>query len=73
MSKRIPALLLTDILTSIDKIETFTQGLDFAYFLADTRTVEAVERNFEIIGEAANQLPKTLQQVNSHISLAQRR
>ena len=67
MSKRIPALLLTDILTAIEKIETYTEGLDYESFLADTRTVDAVERNFEIIGEATNQLPKELQQANSQI------
>ncbi len=55
MSKRIPTLLITDILTPINKIKTHTKGLDYDAFLADSRTVDAVERNFEIIGEAANQ------------------
>ncbi|MBD2756473.1 HepT-like ribonuclease domain-containing protein [Spirosoma validum] len=67
MSKRIPALLIADILTSIAKIESYTSGLIYESFLADRRTVEAVERNFEIIGEAANQLSKDFQQNNSHI------
>lgn len=67
MSKRIPVLLLADILTAINKIETYTEGLDYSSFLADSRTVEAVERNFEIIGEAANQLPETVQMEYSHI------
>ena len=56
MSKRNNKLLIDDILSSIQKIKTYTLGLDFNSFLLDTRTVEAVERNFEIIGEAANQL-----------------
>jgi uncharacterized protein with HEPN domain len=67
MSKRIPALLVADILTAISKIETYTYGFDYEAFLADRRTVEAVERNFEIIGEAANQISTEFQEENSHI------
>ncbi len=68
MSKRNNALLLADILTAINKIKTYTAGLDFDGFMADSRTVEAVERNFEIIGEAANQLTVDFQQAHSDIS-----
>jgi uncharacterized protein with HEPN domain len=42
--------------------------MDFAAFMADTRTVDAVERNFEIIGEAANQLPVDFQQSHTEIA-----
>ncbi len=47
MSKRNNKLLLADILTAINKIQTYTQGLDYEAFMADSRTVDAVERNFE--------------------------
>ena len=67
MSKRDPTLLLADILLAIGKIKTYTEGLDFDSFMADSKTIDAVERNFEIIGEAANQLPKSLQDANPSI------
>ena len=35
----------------------YTNGLSYEQFLADSKTVDAVIRNFEIIGEAANRLP----------------
>ncbi len=34
-------------------------GLDFTSFNKDRKTQDAVVRNFEVIGEAANKLPKT--------------
>lgn len=67
MSKRDSALLIADILLAISKIKIYTEGLDFDGFIADSKTVDAVERNFEIIGEAANQLPKSLQEANPSI------
>lgn len=58
MSKRDPNLLIGDILESAHKILDYTVGLDFEDFIKDTKTVDAVIRNFEIIGEAANRLPE---------------
>ena len=57
MSKRDPSVLLDDIRSSIKKIQRYTTGLDEASFLADEKTIDAVIRNLEIIGEAAKQLP----------------
>jgi uncharacterized protein with HEPN domain len=57
MSKREPSVLLDDIRTSIGKIERYIANLDEASFLADEKTIDAVVRNLEIIGEAAKQLP----------------
>jgi len=56
MSKRDSKLLLEDILDSTLKIKQYTAELDFETFLADDKTIDAVVRNFEIIGEAANRL-----------------
>lgn len=58
MSKRTPRLLLEDILHSVDKISEYTNGISFDEFLNDSKTSDAVIRNFEIIGEAANRLPE---------------
>lgn len=37
-------------------------GISFETFLADDKTVDAVVRNFEIIGEAARQIPETFKE-----------
>jgi uncharacterized protein with HEPN domain len=58
MSKRKPALLLKD--KSAFLIEEYTEGWDFETFYRDSKTRDAVIRNFEIIGEAANGLPNDL-------------
>ncbi|NCV86346.1 MAG: DUF86 domain-containing protein [Oxalobacteraceae bacterium] len=57
MSKRNPALLINDILDSCNKILQYTSYMSFEEFLKDSKTIDAVIRNFEIIGEAANRLP----------------
>ena len=62
MSKRSPQLLLADILESANKILTYTQGLSFEQFIADSKTIDAVIRNFEIIGEAANRLSEEIRE-----------
>jgi uncharacterized protein with HEPN domain len=46
-------LRVEDILACIAKIQSYTAGMDFDQFSADTRTVDAVIHNLEIIGEAA--------------------
>ncbi len=58
MSKRDPKLLVGDILDSASRIIIYTEGLTFEDFSKDSKTVDAVIRNFEIIGEAANRLPE---------------
>ena len=57
MSKRDAKLLVADILESIAKIKLYTQSHTFETFTADSKTIDAVIRNFEVIGEAANRLP----------------
>jgi len=57
MSKRSPDLLIQDIIESAQKILDYTKGLTYEEFKSDSMRVDAVIRNFEIIGEAANRLP----------------
>lgn len=70
MSKREPVLLLQDISESIDKIKLYTEGMTFDQFENDNKTIDAVIRNFEIIGEAANRIPDEIKdkynEVNWH-------
>lgn len=56
MSKRNNKLLLEDIFDSIDKILRYVNGFSLENFESDEKTIDAVVRNFEIIGEAANHL-----------------
>jgi uncharacterized protein with HEPN domain len=57
MSKRSPDLLIQDIIESAQKILDYTIGITYEEFKSDSMRVDAVIRNFEIIGEAANKLP----------------
>ena len=45
---------------AITRIREYTVGLDRRAFERDQRTVDAVLRNPEIIGEAAKRVPQTL-------------
>ncbi len=48
---------LEDIQDAIAKIEEFTSGMDFDEFSRDKKTVFAVIRAFEVIGEATKNVP----------------
>jgi uncharacterized protein with HEPN domain len=58
MPRRDPDLLIEDILSAIRKIERYKSGMDPEGFRQDEKTVDAVVRNLEIIGEATRQLPE---------------
>ncbi len=53
-------MYLEDILTSMKRIEEYISGMDFIGFKRDYKTVDAVIRNFEIIGEASKKLPQEI-------------
>ncbi len=67
MSKRDIGLLLEDMLESSLKIKRYTKGLDYDSFIADDKTIDAVVRNFEIIGEAANKIDPDFRTRNPEI------
>jgi uncharacterized protein with HEPN domain len=67
MSKRHPTLLLGDILDSAEKIFRYTESLTCEEFITDSKTIDAVVRNFEIIGEAATQLPEKFKDENTSV------
>ena len=68
MSDRHPKLLLEDILESAQKIIAYTNNLSYEEFIADSKTIDAVVRNFEIIGEAGNRLPDEIKESNNQIN-----
>ncbi len=49
---------LKDIQNSLNKILKYTNKMSYQDFVDDEKTRDAVERNFEIIGEAVKKLPK---------------
>ncbi|MCG2717230.1 MAG: DUF86 domain-containing protein [Nanoarchaeota archaeon] len=60
MFKRNITLYLEVIKNSIKKIEKYTKELSFDDFSNNEKTVDAVIRNLEIIGEAVNNIPKEI-------------
>lgn len=67
MSSRDNNLLLIDMLDSAKKIKKYTANLDFESFMANDMVLDAVARNFEIIGEAANRVEPDFKDLNSQI------
>jgi len=61
-SDRNPILYLEDIVLSMQRVQEYIHGLDFQQFKWDYKTVDAVIRNFEIIGEARKNLPKDVKE-----------
>lgn len=49
-------MYLEDILTAINRISEYIDNYTFIDFKRDYKTVDAVIRNFEIIGEASKNL-----------------
>ena len=67
MSRRESELLISDILDSANKIIEYTADLDFDGFCTDSKTFDAVIRNFEIIGEASIRLTDDFKQSHPQI------
>ena len=67
MSNWTPKLLLEDIIESAKKILQYTKGISFEEFSEDNKTVDAVIRNFEIIGEASSLIPDEIKDKYSEI------
>src|SRR5438067_10952916 len=67
MSERSILLLLQDIEEAIAKILIYTQGYTLQQYESDSKTKEDVERNFEIIGEAASRIPEEFKLQNTHL------
>lgn len=58
MKQRNYIFFLKDMQNAVNKILRYTENIDFEIFLKDEKTIDAVERNFEIIGEAVKNLPE---------------
>ena len=71
MSKRDASLLIEDMPGSVRRIARYVAGMDYDAFLADDKTVDAVVRNLEIIGEATRQLPEDYREAHPELPWAQ--
>lgn len=58
---------LAHIQSAIVEIRSHTAGMDQAAYEADTKTQRAVERNLQIVGEAAHRVSDALKQANADI------
>ena len=67
MSERETDLLLEDILDALTKIEIYTRDYSFEDYVNDSKTKDAVERNFEIIGEAASRITDDFKILHTNI------
>ncbi len=55
-------MYLEDIIDAINSIEAYTKDLTYDDFVKDRKTIDAVIRNFEVIGEATKQIPLAVRQ-----------
>lgn len=70
MSHRPVRLLIADIIEAIEKIERYISGLDHDAFVHDEKTMDAVVRNLEIIGEAGRRTPESFRRQHPEIEWA---
>jgi uncharacterized protein with HEPN domain len=53
---------IDDILIAISDIETFTKDMSYDTFAQDKKTINAVIRSLEVLGEATKRIPKPVRQ-----------
>ena len=58
---------LEDILEAAEKARAFTAGMSYEAFVEDEKTIFAVIRALEVIGEATKRLPEDLRARNPQI------
>ena len=66
--KKKPEIFIAHILESIDWIETYAKKMSFGQFKKSTKDQDAIIRRFEIIGEAAKNLPVDFKQKHKNVA-----
>jgi uncharacterized protein with HEPN domain len=51
---------LQDILNAVDDIKNFVDNMTYEQFIKDRKTLNAVVRSIEIIGEASKSIPESM-------------
>lgn len=67
MSKRDWKLYVEDVLECIKKVEKYIGDMDFTLFEKDDKTVDAIIKNLETIGEAAGHIPDDIKACHKDI------
>ncbi len=67
MSERDQKLFLEDILEAIERIEEYTDSMDYENFLEDRKTVDAILKNLENIGEAVKNLSEDIKEDHQEV------
>lgn len=62
---------IDDIINSIDEISEFIKGMDFETFKTDKKTIKAIIRDLEIIGEASTKISADIQ--NKYLNIPWKR
>lgn len=62
------SVYLNDMLRACEKIARYGGGLGRESFAADERTIDAVIRNLEIVGEAAKRVPDDIRRLHPQIA-----
>ena len=71
MPPRSRRLRFEDILEALDRIRSYTAGLSLETFRLDSKTVDAVIRNFEVIGEATRHVDDEFVAAHPEVAWAQ--
>lgn len=58
MKNRSPELFFNDILDSLKRVTNYSKGLSYEELIKNDMAVDAIIRNFEVIGEAAKYIPE---------------
>lgn len=58
---------IKDMIQFAERVLSYTEGLDIASFVADSRVYDATLRNIELIGEAAGRLPQDVRKAYPQI------
>jgi uncharacterized protein with HEPN domain len=67
MSSRSSRLLVDDMWEAVCKIQRYTAGMSHSAFVGDEMATDAVIRNLEVIGEAANRLPEAFKKDHASV------
>lgn len=67
MSERSDKVLLEDMLEAVDRILEYTAGYSPEAFGKDKKTIDAVLRNLQVLGEAAKQVSDVTKKANPEV------
>lgn len=58
---------LDDILEAIERIHVYSENLDAIHLGKDSKTLDAIVRNLEIIGEASKKIPQDIRNLHPEV------